>query len=270
MRASKSVRWANAPVYLMLVDLRFSPVQAMARYVDEIQEGFRQTGFPEFKRGDITSIFFGEKDGEDPKIQRDDRWVFADTNNASQFVLTTSSLVFQTTDYLDHTHLFSQSRIGVEILQQTVKPASLHRVGMRYLDAVWPGSGRDLSDYLNPALLGVDLGRPTVSSFTESSYSIGSAPQDSTLILKVFKADSNLRLPPDLGALELTLADRFNFPEPQWHGVLDIDHFTEKIQKFDVKVVSQSLGNLHSEVSSTFHACTTEFAREQWEKGDTS
>lgn len=157
MGGHSSEPWSNAPVYLVLIKLLFSPVQAMGRYMEQIQESFRHAGFPEFKKGDQTTIFFPESEGQDPQIQRDDRWVFSNSGRTAQFVLTTSSLIFLTTDYRDHINLFTQGRVGLQVIQDTVRPASVHRVGLRYLDAIWPSQGTELRDYLNPGLVGIDL-----------------------------------------------------------------------------------------------------------------
>ena len=51
-----------------------------------------------------------------------------------------------------------------------MKPASIHRVGLRYLDAIWPTAERGVSDYLNPGLVGTELSQPFESSFSQSEY----------------------------------------------------------------------------------------------------
>jgi len=43
--------WGSAPVYLVLADLRFSPVQLMSKYIDDIQELMRQGGIRNTKKG---------------------------------------------------------------------------------------------------------------------------------------------------------------------------------------------------------------------------
>jgi len=260
--------WGSAPVYLVLADLRFSPVQLMSKYIDEIQELMRQGGYPEYKKGDVTRLFFGERDGQEPELERTDRWVFTNSADTSQFILTTSSLVFQTTEYCGHESFFDQTIFGAGIIKGSVKPASMHRVGLRYLDAIWPTAEHRVSDYLNAGLVGIELSQPFESSFSQSEYRFDLDGIASTLVLRVFQADSTLRLPPDLGPLDLELATRFQYEHGQRHCVLDVDHFSESISNFDSHLIRDSLSKLHGKISFAFLDSVTEFAQQQWKGGD--
>ena len=55
---SDNVRMSNAPVYYVLAQIKFTPVKAMKKYVDDIQDALRLQGYPIFESRESTQLKF--------------------------------------------------------------------------------------------------------------------------------------------------------------------------------------------------------------------
>ncbi|WP_284146529.1 TIGR04255 family protein [Escherichia coli] len=56
--STKSERMSNAPVYYALVQVKFTPIAAMSKYVPDIQDALRVEGFPLFEVSNTTQLKF--------------------------------------------------------------------------------------------------------------------------------------------------------------------------------------------------------------------
>ena len=81
---------------------------------------------------------------------------FASMDGSRTFILEQTALSLFSTTYENYEEFFGQLKVGLEVLTEAVGGLSYsERLGLRYLDAVVPGSGEALSLYLEPALLGL-------------------------------------------------------------------------------------------------------------------
>ena len=104
----------------------------------------------------------------------------------------------------------------------------VHRVGLRYVDAVRPSGGKDFRHYLRPGLHGVpdDIFQPGRHLLhTESRGGTVVVGNPGTMVVRVVQNDQGSSLPPDL----VDAAPRFS-PKAQpgeLVTLVDIDHFVE-------------------------------------------
>ena len=67
-----------------------------------------------------------------------------------------TSLIFQTTEYDTFDPFKEQFLLGIKTVDKVRSRLSFcERVGIRFLDAVWPRSNEKMTDYLAPSLVGL-------------------------------------------------------------------------------------------------------------------
>jgi uncharacterized protein (TIGR04255 family) len=146
-----SPQMKNAPVYFTIAQVRFNPILSLSTFVPAIQEKFRKHGFAGFKKAVAMTFAFSpaatkEAEGEVPPAQPLERFIFADTENIQNFVLEHGALSFQSTRYEVFEKFRGELMKGVELLDEIVGGLSfVERIGLRYLDAVMPREGDELS-----------------------------------------------------------------------------------------------------------------------------
>ncbi|XSG86662.1 MAG: TIGR04255 family protein [Methylohalobius sp. ZOD2] len=136
---------SNAPVYYALVQVKFNPVAAMAKYVDEIQDHLRREGYTLFEPQQVTHLQFrsapaGQAPNE-PQVGHTTSWLITKGDRTAGFILNASSLTFHTTHYETHNEFIPELLLGLKAVHDVVNLEHLDRLGLRYLDAVLPKSG---------------------------------------------------------------------------------------------------------------------------------
>lgn len=260
----------NAPVYFTIAQVRFSPVLSLKTYMPEIQEHMRKAGYPDFKQGftvafNLSLITGGEpKQGTPPPFPlQAERYVFSNMENTRGFILQQNALSFQTTDYDNYQILSSEFIKGLKIVHKEVVLNFSERIGIRYLDAVNPKEGEDLSQYLVKQVLGINKlleGSEFVHSFSETVVKFKDVEK---VISRTILQNKKLGFPPDLQLDGLILKDRFKNIEGI-HAVIDTDGAFERREPFDIDKVKNRLDDLHKVISDAFRATTTEYARSVW------
>lgn len=263
---------ASAPVYYALVQIRFEPVAAMAKYVEEIQDKLRKSGFPLFETEQSQAFNFFVPNGNSdeppvgvpmPMINTSPNWYFTNSERSKGYVLSSDFITFQVTKYQGHESFFEDALIGFRLLNEIVQLGNITRMGIRYLDAIIPDSNESMSDYLSPSVLGIEFGTAWLGGSWESAYKT----EHGLLIAKVYRAaNAPVGTPIDLQIRSLQLPEKFRGNTPLRHAVMDIDHYSEGTRPPDAKVLAESLNDLHQGVSDCFKALSTEHAFERWKK----
>jgi uncharacterized protein (TIGR04255 family) len=132
---------------------------------------------------------------------------------------------------------------------------------VRYLDAIFPDDGRQLSNYLSGSVLGLNQRADggLVHSFSETKFNSGKAVVTARTVVQ----RGRVGLPPDLHPAVVPIAERFATLDGL-HAILDTDASMEGRLAFAVKDVEARLSVVHEEVASVFRAMTTDDAREAW------
>lgn len=255
----------NPPVYFTVAQVRFNTLLKLADFLPSIQEGLRKAGFPAFKKHSSVAIQINFQEGgqQVPQPVPHQRYVFANVEQTHSFVLSTETLTFQSTNYGTF-ELFSEALLrGLNIVNDVVALDFTERVGLRYLDHVWPRHGEDLASYLAPEVQGMSarLGGQPMHSYAETLIAFG----DVKLRARVVIQDGRLAFPPDL--LPDGMAVQHRFLEAQGkHAILDTDGFIEGRHLFSQEKIGQALHDIHEVISTAFRVTVTEHALDAWDE----
>ena len=260
----------NAPVYFTISQVRFSPVLSLKTYMPDIQEHLRKAGYPDFKQSFTVAFNLAIITGGEPKQETPppfplpaERYVFSNMENNRGFILQQNALSFQTTDYDNYQILLSEFLKGLEIVHKAVGLNFSERIGIRYLDAVDPKEGEDLSQYLVKQVLGINKfleGSEFVHSFSETVVKFKDVGK---VVSRTILQNRKIGFPPDLQLDGLKLKERFNDIKGV-HAVIDTDGAFDGREPFDTGKVKNRLDDLHKVISDSFRATTTEYARSVW------
>lgn len=257
----------NAPVYFTLVQVRFNSILALETYAPKIQESLRKQNYPDLKRGVIQTfnisppVTEGESNPHIP-LSQTRRFMFSNMESTSGFILDENALTFQTTKYETFEKFSEDFLMGLKVVHEVVDLSYTDRIGIRYLDAVFPREGEKLSEYLTESVQGIaeKLGGDIAHSFSET-LTRGDAIN---LLARVIVQSGNLGFPPDINSNMLKIKERF-MKLQGLHAILDTDSFTEQRESFSLEKIRESLNAIHKKISKAFRATVTDNALKIWE-----
>jgi uncharacterized protein (TIGR04255 family) len=256
----------HAPVYFTIVQVRFNPIMALNDYAPKIQDRMRRDGFPDLRQN-LRATFNlhmpqgGASPAEVP-VTQNVQYTFANMAKTAGFLLDQGSLSFQTTEY-DTFDTFSATFVaGLKVVHEIVGLNYVDRIGVRYLDAVYPQQEEELAKYLTESVLGLHgkLAGRIGHSFSETLVKF----EDVTVIARTILQDGQIGLPPDLHPMWLVLSDRFRALSG-FHATLDTDGSIEARTAFDLDDVAGRLKLVHAAVTTAFKATVTQLAIDSWE-----
>ena len=120
----------RAPVYFTLAQVRFNAVLALDSYVPKIQDQLRRQGYPDVKKGTLTTFNLNvgnpaEAGVPQVPISQTTRYTFSKIDKSEGFILDQAALSFQTTEY-DTFDSFAEALIkGLEIVNEAVNLSTL-------------------------------------------------------------------------------------------------------------------------------------------------
>lgn len=269
--AAMGKKMKSAPVYFALSQVQHNPLLNLGAYLPAIQERMRKAGYPDFKRAmqvqfDLAPAIAAREteQASQPAVQMVERFLFADVPSTSGFVLQANSLSFQTTEYQTFELFMGQLKLGMEILGEAVGGLSFtERLGLRYLDAVVPGAGETLGQYLAIEVLGL----PARMSKAKFAYSFAEAvllvEGGGQVVSRTVVQNGGLGFPPDLHPENLKVADRFRAISGE-HAIIDTDGSFTGRQPFDMAQLESRFTALHGLIDESFRATATDYARKAW------
>lgn len=261
----------QAPVYFTIVQARFNAVLALDSYVPKIQDQFRVQGFPDTQKG-VQATFNlnmgvsgAATDTQPPPqvpVSQMTRYMFGNMERSANFILEQGALSFQTTKYETFESLLAIFLGGLRIVHDIVDIGYTDRLGVRYLDAVYPRKNEDLSEYLNEAVLGLyrKLEGELAHTFSETVIRNGSV----NVIARAIVRNGRIGFPPDLQPMGLVVADRFQVLDGL-HAILDTDGAHNRRDAFDLDQIETHLSSVHSAVIKAFKVTVTRHAVQAWE-----
>lgn len=260
-------RLANAPVFFSIVQARFNAILALDSYAPQIQEILRKQGFPDLRKSVLATfnLNMGSPSEASPPqvpVQQATRYTFCNMEQTAAFILDPGALSYQTTEY-DIFSTFSAEFVkGLRAIHNAVDLSYTDRIGVRYLNAIFPKNGEKLSDYITNSLLGlvVRLDGDVIHAFSETLIRIG----DAKVLGRAIIQNGEIGFPPDLQPLMLVLASRFRHLRGH-HAILDMDSWFETREKFSLDTVQSRLSVVHSEAEKAFKAAVEEKALHAWE-----
>lgn len=254
----------NPPVYFTVAQARFNTVLKIADYLPGIQDALRKNGFPAFRSHTGIALQIVLQDGQPmPTPVSHEQFTFASIDQQHSFVLSSDALTLQSTDYGTFEAFSERFLTGLALVHQVVQLDFTERVGLRYLDHVFPKPGDSLDQYLAPEVhgLGTRLGGQAVHTFFESFALFG----DVKLRSRIVRQDGRLSFPPDLLPQDMAVQARFLQTDGR-HAILDNDGFIEGRQSFSTETVESQLDAIHKVIGAAFRIATTDYARSVWDE----
>lgn len=263
-----STKLKAAPVFYTIAQARFNQLMTLEAYVPQIQERLRKSGFPDAQRGMLATINLNMNtaspaEGSPPQlpIAQTARFIFGNMERTSGFILDQGALSFQTTEYDVFETFLADFLKGLEAVNEAVSLSYTDRLGLRYLDAVFPKSGENVGDYLSGSIMGLTgkIEDPIVHSFSETLVKRQNVNVRSRVIIQ----DGEVMFPPDLQPLTLTLPERFK-PLKGPHAIIDTDGWSDSREAFNMDRIREQFDLIHTGIRKTFEASITENALKAW------
>ena len=259
--------WQDAPVYFVLAQVRFNPILKLDSFVGAIQDSLRRE-YPDFQRVTTMTLVVAPSGvgGAPPQPTPENRYLLNNMDKTAGFSLDTASLAFQSTDY-PRFPAFSEAFLkGLAAVNDAVGLSFVERVGIRYLNAVYPGPGEALGSYLIPEVRGLTEKLQGTLTHTFSETRTRDAA-DNALVARALVHDGSVGFPPDLAHTQLKVAERFGFLRGR-HAILDIDAAAERRLAFDIAQGASRLDELHDTAKAAFRAMVTDAAWQMWQLQD--
>jgi uncharacterized protein (TIGR04255 family) len=258
----------HAPVYLAVAQARFNPVLMLESYIPNIQDFFRKQGYPGLETSVLTAINLNlgmPAAIQQPQVpaSRINRYSFQNMSKTSEFVLDQMSITYRTTGYDVFEIFLSEFMKGLDAVHKIVELSSTERIGMRYLDAIFPKEGESMENYLDTSLLGLSgkLAENLVHSFSQTVVLMENVP----IMARAIIQDGPLGIPPDLLPLTLIVPERFAKLTGR-HAILDTDGSVTGHDVMDLDRVEAQLTDIHDKIAKAFRASITAKALEEWEQ----
>ncbi len=269
-RKCRYVPLSQQPLALVLGQVRFSPIRQMDKYIPEIQEAFRQHGFPVERAGKVQQVTLGPSAWGPVQVIEQQRWEYRTREETWSVLVTQDGVVLQTTDYERFEGFADEFRHAVRTVLQTTEHERLgvvQRVGLRYVDIVQPREAEDFRNYLRPGLHGTadEVFRAGTHRLHVESTGRTQVGDDvpGNMIVRIAQDDQGFSLPPDLigGAPKYTPRAK----PGELITLIDMDHYIEGAFDADTDWVVARAFEMHDHLVETFHEhVVTETAVEVW------
>lgn len=262
----KHKKLSKTPLTYVLAKINFSNIEAIEKFIPDIQEGIRHT-FPNFRK--VTVQFVEVRENQQPSILTRTQWHFMDKDSVTGIFLDNTSVAIHTSKYTQFETLSNQFQSVLEKFSQILQISLLTRIGLRYINLI----ENNLTQYINPGLLGFHLEdtkyfKPerfltNIDLTEEGKYGIIKI-QSSLISNKEVINNINIFVPADLTDVANLLS--FNH-QSQPNGkflVLDLDHFNNNKEDFEINIIMNNLKNLQEALYQAFCAAVTEKALVDW------
>lgn len=258
---------SNAPVYFTIVQARFNPILALDTYAPTIQESLRKHGYPDAQKG-LQATFNlrlgspGEPGPSQVPVDQTVRYTFLNIERTAGFILDQAALWFQTTEYEGFERFLESFLTGLRTVHKVIQLSYTERLGVRYLDAVYPRPSESLPSYLNESLLGL-YGKIKDHQLVHAFSETFSKTETIKVVSRAIIQDGSVGFPPDLQPINLTIAERFRNLNGL-HASLDIDGFYDLRERFDIDRIQLHLVDIHDQITKSFQSSVTPHAFDVW------
>ena len=146
----------DAPLIRVIAQLRFPPILSIEKsdFVGSFQEAIRES-YPIVQREQTLGFTFGSQDfaTNAPQVT----WRFVDKADKWNWrvSLAPDFLAFETTAYLSRHDFLKRLENILIALNESFKPASIERFGLRYIDRIVGQNLQDISSLVKPEVAGM-------------------------------------------------------------------------------------------------------------------
>lgn len=232
---------------------------SLDRYIPEVQENLRHSGFPKFIKGKIHEIKFQAE--TEPTANTFDRFEFQSRNGRTGVVLTTNAIALHTNDYQHFDEFLGTFEKVLHPINAVLGVEFVERIGLRYVDLVRLSEGESFDQYMTGDILG-----PQASTFgvvkSFSRFEMVGRSDVGTLAFRHWQMSNGSFLPPDL--LPSTLNHPTTLKPEEVVSLLDFDHYCESQLDFEINQIKMLSWRLHDNLDRGFRKVVTEFALQKW------
>lgn len=260
-RTLPALKLSKSPLVLVLCQVRFSPILAMADYFPKIQDKLRLKGYPVVKNAVIQEVLLTPAGGASAKHVR---WQVQDKSETRSIVVTENFVAFQTTAYSIFEDFVPQLALAVDTLAEEVQGLYLQRIGLRYVDLVRPAAGETWREYVRPELHGLRSPTFLEDSQTQLHQSTAQTPHG-TMIVRLYQNREGQVLPPDLTEDGLKVRVEPTLAPNELVTLLDLDHFSVRQVDYERGLVESRAWDLHDDLDRVFReSLVTDHALKVW------
>src|SRR5262249_33042198 len=266
MRTEPLGQMANAPLALVLAQVRISPYLTIGNSVPAIQDTLRSV-YPVYRKGQMQTleISFG---ANAPKISTLDRHQLVDAENRVAFVIQQDSIVFMATRYKTFEDFEEKHRVVLDCIQKHVKDVFVEGLGLRYVDVIVPRENERPEQYVVDGLTGCAVDTFEAAAF-QSQYVAHWRLKDGGMTFRFTNGARPPFLPPDIQPLELGIPEIVQRAAAASEkttriGLFDFDRVVEYRGSYDSGQVSKLFSGMHADHSTAFKGAMRELAEDVW------
>lgn len=252
----------QSPLVFTLGVVQFDPVLAIADYIAGIQEALRKKGFPKVRERTVTHRIV-KTEGQELRAEFKKQWEFHNPENRTSILADQDTVAVQTTAYTTFESFHETLTLALSCVADHLEVNEVLRCGLRYIDVVDEPAEGDITDWVEPGVLGL----PSLDGFSRhhSHSSTEMRGEDgTTMVVKATLVPKGIVLPPDLVPCDLAFSKKPVRDTP--FVLLDLDHFSQKSFAYDQKTTLAHLTMLHNGLDHAFRSSVTSNAIEQWKQ----
>lgn len=258
-RSQPALRLSRTPLVYTVLQVRIAPVFSLKKYLPDLQETFRKSGFPRYREGFLQTLSF-EPEGLTPKIERTARFEFYDKGANTGILIATDAITVHTNKYTEFESFIQTVCASLRKIKEVTGVEIVERVGLRYVDWLRPDDSRSVTSLVRSGLRGLDESALGAKDALSQWQIICSSPVG-RMVVRLYQQKGHY-LPPDLVPINLSYTAQIDPSETV--TILDLDHFAEQSFDFDEGAISELAWKLHDNLDRAFRAAVTEEALEYW------
>ncbi len=273
--SGKTMTLSNGPLAVVLIQIKFSSIINIAKYIPDIQDQLRKKSYP------LYDVLKGEsiQTGPHGEINKSiiEQWVFSSDDYTKNIIIDSEKITYQVFGCREYAYdsFITEFLSIVESFDLIVDISSITRVGLRYINAIHEVDKYSWKELLNNSLHGMSFPEDVawfdnslLSYSTQRGVKLNEAGLISNFHLKINQDFRGIKYPPDI--IKFPLGDSQFNEDKHLVTFLDLDHYI----LFNKKVVEKSkvfenvksvFDDLHDVIEKVFFSSLiTDKALEIW------
>ncbi|WP_161603424.1 TIGR04255 family protein [Blastopirellula marina] len=260
MGKREQLKLAKAPLALALVQLRFSPVLRMSKYVPDIQETLRGMGFTKYVEEQMQQLTLGVM----PIAESDVRWIFGGRKRREAIILTKDFVTYEVSSYTNFEEFVARFSAALDVIANYANITEAVQIGLRYVNVIRPTEEILANDCLQTSIRGLSAEELGVTK-SRFEFLIRAETECGHLLVKSYEHDGKKFIPPEIGVTHL---DFDNKPgEGELFRVLDFDHIEKCECELNNEILIGKLWKLHDILETAFEHSVSREALNHWKGG---
>jgi uncharacterized protein (TIGR04255 family) len=250
-RSPEEVPLKKAPLVRVIAQVRFPPILSIEQgvFVASFQEAIREQ-YPILQPEQTQGLVFGTQ-GLMPTASQI-TWRFMDVEGKWRVSLAPDFMALETTAYSSRSDFLARLEYLLTALSEHIKPKTVERFGIRYIDRLVDQAVKDISKLVRPEITGIltaEFREHVNHTINESLFNVPGG--EDQIIARWGLMPAGATFDPD--AIE-------PIPKPSW--ILDLDMSLSKKRDFGVGVLTSEAQRFTERLYTFFRwAVTEEFLR---------